>query len=284
VLALLFGAATGVTGCSSDSSGSPEPLRILVTNDDGVGAPGIDALVQALVADPSNVVVVSAPAANSSGSADATVNDNPPPNCAGGTGDGTPAQMASGYDTDVWAVDGCPADAVIYGLANLYPDEPPHVVLSGINKGQNVGDVSGALSQISGTVGAAKTSACLGVPALASSQGDPVEGGDHDYASGAVEVLRWLATNRASLLAGSVPLDNITSINIPTCNTGSIRGQAEVRLGTEVPDYIGGLLDPQDCESQLQDPQDDIEAFFNGFVSITPVPSNSSGTCDDLSD
>jgi 5'-nucleotidase len=273
--------AVGI-GCSSDSS-SPEPLRILVTNDDGVGAPGIDALVQALVEDPSNVVVVSAPAADSSGSGDTTVNDDPPPDCAGGTGEGTAAQMASGYDTNVWSVDGCPADSVVYGLANLYPDAPPHVVLSGINEGQNVGNVSGALSQLSGTVGAAKTSACLGVPALASSQGDPDEGGDHDYASGVAEVLQWLEANRASLLAGDVPLDNITSINIPSCTTGAIRGRAEVPLGTEIPAYIVGLLDPQDCESELEDPQDDIEAFFNGFVSVTPVPSNSSGTCDNLS-
>lgn len=279
--ALGLGVVLGVAGCSSDSS-NPEPLRILVTNDDGVSAPGIDALVQALVADPRNVVVVSAPAANSSGSGDTTVNEDPPPDCAGGDGTGTASQTASGYDTDVWAVDGCPADSVIFGLANLYPDEPPHVVLSGINEGQNIGDISGALSQLSGTVGAAKTSACLGVPALASSQGDPAEGADHDYPSGVDEVLRWLEANRAALSAGTVSLEDITSINIPSCDAGSIRGQAEVPLGTVLPDYVGGLLDEQDCESERQDPQDDIEAFFNGFVSITPVPSNSSGTCDTL--
>jgi len=281
VFAIGLGVAIGVIGCSSDSS-SPEPLRILVTNDDGVAAPGIDALVQALVADSRNVVVVSAPASNSSGSGDTTVNDDPPPDCAGGTGAGTPGETASGYDTDVWSVDGCPADSVIYGLANLYPDSPPHVVLSGINEGQNIGNISGALSQLSGTVGAAKTSACLGVPALASSQGDPEEGDDHDYPAGVAEVLQWLDANRAALLAGTVSLDDITSINIPSCGAGSIRGQAEVPLGTALPDYVGGLLDEQDCESEREDPQDDIEAFFNGFVSITPVPSNSSGTCDNL--
>lgn len=293
VLAIGFAVALGTIGCGSSDDGGTggsggidaETLRILVTNDDGVGAPGIDALVQALVADPNNEVIVSAPASNSSGSGDTTIADDPPPDCAGGTGEGTPAAMESGYDTNVWSVDGCPADSVIYGLENLYPDEPPHVVLSGINEGQNVGDVSGALSQLSGTVGAAKTAACLGVPALASSQGDPADNLDPanwDYASGVVEVLRWLEANRSALAEGTVGLENITSINIPTCDTGMIRGQAEVPLGTEIPDYVSGLLDEQDCESTLEDPQDDIEAFFNGFVSITPVPSNSSGTCDNL--
>jgi 5'-nucleotidase len=287
VLAIGFGIAIGGIGCSSSDDGSSgaETLRILVTNDDGVGAPGIDALVQALVADPNNEVIVSAPVSNSSGSGDTTIADDPPPDCARGTGNGTEAATQSGYDTNVWAVDGCPADAVIFGLGKLYPDEAPHVVLSGINEGQNVGNVAGALSQLSGTVGSAKTAACLGIPALASSQGDPEDNLDPanwDYESGVAEVLRWLEANRSALLGGGVSVENITSINIPTCDAGAIRGRVEVPLGTEIPDYVSGLLDEQDCESTLEDPQDDIEAFFNGFVAITPVSRNSSGTCDNL--
>jgi len=190
-----------------------------------------------------------------------------------------PSATASGYDEATWAVDGCPADCVIYALENLYPDAPPHVVLSGINEGQNVGNVNGALSQVSGTVGAAKTAACLGVPAMASSQGD---GDTVDFDAGVVEVLAWLAGNRAALLAGEVPLENIASINIPSCDTGEIRGQVDVPLATDTHGF--GLLDHQDCESTVMDPQDDVEAFFNGYVSITPVPSNSNTTCDKLND
>ncbi|MFW2388782.1 MAG: 5'/3'-nucleotidase SurE [Polyangiales bacterium] len=268
---------TLATACSSESNDAPAgPLRILVTNDDGVGAPGIDAVVQAVIQDPNNEVIVSAPAEQRSGSADNTIETRP--SC--GTGAASESATMSGYDENVWAVDGCPADSVLYALDNLYPDALPHVVLSGINEGQNVGFVNGgALSQVSGTVGAAKTGACRGVPALASSQG---EGEEIDYESGVVEVLRWLEANRANLLAGNVSLDNITSINIPTCDTGSIRGRVEVPLGTEIPDYINTLVDPQDCESTLENPQDDLEAFFNGFVSVSPVPSNSNETCDKL--
>lgn len=284
VTAFLLGAA--LVGCSSSDGGGTETLRILVTNDDGVEAEGIDIVVQALVADPRNEVIVSAPDGETSGSADARVGDDPPPPCVELTGEASPAATASGYSTDVWAVNGCPADAVIYGLENLYLDEPPHVVLSGINAGQNGGILSGTLiSQISGTVGAAKTAACSGVPALASSQGWPEEGGEFDYEAGLVEVLAWLEDNRAALLAGDVGLENITSINIPSCQEGaSVRGRVEVPLATEGPDFVDGSITvaPQDCESTLEDPQDDLEAFFSGFVPITPVPSNSSGTCDDL--
>ena len=282
ILAFLLAASA----CSSDGNGTTShTLRIMVSNDDGVGAPGIDALVQALVADSNNIVVVSAPAGQASGSADATIDQDPPPVCAGGTGEATEAATASGYDTNVWAVDGCPADAVIYGLENLYPDEPPHVVITGINAGQNAGNVGGAISQISGTVGAAKTAGCLGVPALASSQGDPEDDSDPanwDYPSGVEAVLAWLSENREALSKGEVSVENITSINIPTCNAGSIRGTAEVPLGTVRPDYVESLNGPQDCESTREDPQTDLEAFFNGFVAVTPVPSNSSNTCDNL--
>lgn len=283
ILPLLL-AASACSSSDGDSTTS-SALRIMVSNDDGVGAPGIDALVQALVADSNNIVVVSAPAAQASGSGDATIEQDPPPDCAGGTGEGTEAATASGYDTNVWAVDGCPADSVIYGLANLYPDEPPHLVITGINEGQNAGNVAGALSQLSGTVGAAKTAGCLGVPALATSQGDPEDDSDPanwDYEAGVAAVLAWLSENREALSKGEVSVENITSINIPTCNAGSIRGMAEVPLGTEKPDYVESLLAPQDCESTREDPQTDLEAFFNGFVSVTPVPSNSSNTCDNL--
>ncbi|MBW2381540.1 MAG: survival protein SurE [Deltaproteobacteria bacterium] len=286
VLLLTLGLAVALLGCDSGSGGTGGTagsggsggsggsnggvLRILITNDDGVGADGIDAIVEALRDDPNSEIIVSAPATQQSSTGDSTT-ETPPPLEA------TETTTASGYPAT--AVMGFPADSVIYGLENLYPDAPPHVVLSGINEGQNVGLWNGTLlSQISGTVGAAKTAACLGVPALASSQG---EGDVIDYDSGVAAVLAWLEANRADLLAGEVSLENITSINIPSCDTGSIRGAVEVPLGTEKPDDLV-LTGPQDCESTLENPGDDIEGFFNGFTTITPVPSNSSMTCDKL--
>ncbi len=279
--AFVLGLALAVTGCSDDPQtgtggtggvgGSDTVLRILVTNDDGFDAPGLDAVVEALKDDPRNEVVVSAPLVNQSGSGDMTT-PTPPPLEA------TDVMTASGYPAT--AVDGFPADSVIYALENLYSDDLPHVVLSGINAGQNVGNVAGGIiSQISGTVGAAKTAACLGVPALASSQG---EGETLDFPSGLTAVLTWLESNRAALLAGEVPLDDITSINIPSCDgMGEIRGSLEVPLATTQSEdnFPNG---PQNCESMLEDPTDDVQAFFNGYIAITPVPRNSNNTCDKL--
>ncbi|MGB8223158.1 MAG: 5'/3'-nucleotidase SurE [Polyangiales bacterium] len=270
-------------GCGDSSGGTggsggagAEVLRILVTNDDGVSAPGIDAIVQALRENPNNQIVVSAPATNQSSSGDSTT-PTPPPLQA------TQTTTASGYPAT--AVMGYPADSVLYALQNLYLDEPPHVVLSGINLGQNVGAVmipgvsARVLVDTSGTVGAAKTAACSGVPALAASQG---KAETVDFPSGVAAVLRWLDDNRAALLTGDVSVESITSINIPSCDTGTIRGRLEVPLATENPNGWNLPDGFQDCESTVENPPDDIEAFFNGYTAITPVPSNGNMTCDDL--
>lgn len=136
--------------------------------------------------------------------------------------------------------------------------------------------------RISGTVGAAKTAACRGVPALASSQGEVEGEGALDYDAGVIEVLAWLEANRAALLAGQVSVDAITSINIPSCETGSIRGTLEVPLGADNPNgyVLGGGA--QDCESTVENPPNDIEAFFNGYTSVSPVDRNAQMTCDNL--
>ncbi|UCF46125.1 MAG: hypothetical protein JSU89_02790 [Myxococcales bacterium] len=274
VLLLSLGfAMTSLVGCSSDSSSTSPipngPLRILVTNDDGVGAEGIDVIVEALIENPNNEVTVCAPRVNRSGSADRT-------DCA--TGEATQEMTQSGFPAT--AVDGCPADAVNYALdpANgLYgAGALPHVVISGINEGQNVSET--IATSISGTVGAAKTAARdHGIPALASSQGSSTgfpgapPAAEYDYEAGVPFVLAWLAENRNALAAGTVTTDTVDSINMPTCVTGEIRDQVEVPLAT---DPTGALGVPQDCESELEDPKDDVQAFLNGFTALSEVPAN----------
>lgn len=258
--ALLLAAALS-TGCGNSSSSPPgDTLSILVTNDDGYAAAGIDAIVEALVADSRNVVVVSAPSGNRSGSGDQTG-----PSTLCGNLSVRSATTASGYPAT--AVDGCPSDAVDYALANLYPaGTRPDVVISGINEGQNVSKV--VATQISGTVGAAKTAARNGIPALASSQGVPGPGGVFDYPAGVEAVLDWLADHRLELVVGAMP-PGVESINIPSCNAGSIRGTI---FGLPLAPSIDGALGPQDCESTLEDPDDDVQAFVNGFIPVTTVP------------
>jgi 5'-nucleotidase len=248
-------------GCGSDGTGYT-PLRVLVTNDDGFAAEGIDAIVQALVSDSRNEVTVCAPSGNRSGSADMT---GPSQRC--GDLEVTAETTLGGYPAT--AVNGCPADAVNYALMALYaPNAPPHVVISGINAGQNVSEP--VATRLSGTVGAARTAARNGIPALAASQGGPAVGGTFDYPAGVDAVLRWLEENRRSLQTGVVRPTDIDSINIPSCAGGtSIRGTL---AGLPLAPTTAGIFDAQDCASTLEDPQNDVEAFVNGYVTLSDVP------------
>jgi len=279
LLLLTLGLAVALLGCGTTGSGSAGSggsggaggssgvlLRILVTNDDGVGAEGIDVLVEALIADPNNDVTVCGPATNQSGTGDMT-------DC--GTGNAMDVMTLSGYPAT--AVDGCPADAVNYALDpdnGFYTaDGLPHVVISGINQGQNLGPIT----NISGTVGAAKTAARdHDVPALATSQGSSVgapvapPASDYDYDSGVSAALAWLAEHRSALAAGTVTTDTVDSLNTPTCTAGEVRGLREVRLAADATD----AFEPQNCESTLENPQTDVEAFINGFNALSPVPAN----------
>jgi 5'-nucleotidase len=268
LLLTLSATISSLAGCSDSTNAPSIPLRILVTNDDGVGAAGIDFIVEALRADPNNDVTVCAPLVNKSGASDNTDCD---------TGNATEASTQSGYPAT--AVDGCPADAVNYALdpANgLYAaGSLPHVLISGINQGQNVSE--GIATSVSGTVGAAKTAARdHGVPALATSQGSsegppiPPPDSDYNYEAGVSAALAWLAEHRSALAEGTVTTATVDSINTPTCTAGEVRGLREVPLAADSTD----AFKPQDCESTLETPQNDTEAFINGFNALSPVPAN----------
>jgi 5'-nucleotidase len=269
-----IGLVLATAGCGGDDDSGSAPLRILVTNDDGYAAEGIDAIVEALAADGRNEVVVAAPLANRSGSSDFT---GPSERCGDLTV--TSAATLSGYPAT--AINGCPADAVNYALATLYPpDAPPHVTISGINEGQNISRP--VATRLSGTVGAARTSARRGVPAIAASQGIPAAGDDYDYPRGVEAVLEWLERHRDGLAAkpaetsGGIivvlPPTDITNINVPSCAPGSsVRGTFfTVPLAASAV----GVLDVQDCNSTLplEEVDDDVEAFRNGFITWSRVP------------
>ncbi len=243
-----------ITDCNSPDC-SDQLLRILVTNDDGINAEGIDVIVEALIENPNNEVIVCAPDVEQSGASDNT-------DC--GTLEAVGAETLSGYPAT--AVNGCPADAVNYALGNLYsPGIRPQVVISGINADPNVSEL---VVSASGTIGAARTAARNGVPALAASQARPQVGGRFDFPSGAEAVINWLSVNRARLFcSGAAPL-SITCLNIPSCNEGSIRGTRIVPMAAD----LEGATDPQDCESTLENPANDIEALLNGFIAETNIP------------
>jgi 5'-nucleotidase len=223
-----------------------EPLQILVTNDDGVGAPGIDALVAALGALPDVELTIVAPAENQSGTS---------MNLSEGELVAVDATTASGIEAT--AVAGFPADSVRWAFENL--DVEFDLVVSGSNSGQNIGD----FSTLSGTVGAARYGAQQGVPALAVSQGLVAEG-DIVFDDSVEATIAWITDNRAAYESGTVTL---TSINSPTC-PGGVRGVVQVPLGT----FEGRDPFVVDCASTLEAPVDDVEALVNGFTAITDLP------------
>jgi 5'-nucleotidase len=239
---------TSAAGDVTTTTAAPELLTILVSNDDGVAAEGLDLLVRALAADATLEVIVVAPADEQSGSGDATTPGGAP---------AADAVTAGGFPAV--AVAGEPADAVLHGLDVVLAGDPPDLVVAGINRGQNLGP----LVDISGTVGAARTAARRGLPAVSVSQGVTCDGCPYDYESGVEAFLEWFAANRASLAAGTV-----VNINVPTCAPGSaIRGTVEVASSTEA---VGpSALAVADCASTFTDPTSDVEAFNNGYTTVS---------------
>lgn len=249
------GEGTGSDTTAGDDQTVAGPLHILVTNDDGYDAAGINTLVEALLTLEHVEVTVYAPSGERSGS-------------GGRSTEGeltiTEVETLGGYPAV--AVDGFPADAVRVAIEDHGLE--PHAVISGINAGQNIGPVV----DISGTIGAARAGAARGVPSLALSAGTSAsgeEGYDYDYAVPAA--LDWVEENREALLNGSAEVF-VTSVNTPSCDTGEIRGMVETE-----PDLDGDIMAAlgfQDCTSAVtfDDPDGDVEPFLNGYGTITVVP------------
>jgi 5'-nucleotidase len=232
-----------------------EPFRILVTNDDGIGSDGIDALVNALSELPDVEVTVVAPAENQSGSSDTR---------SEGEVTGSEAATASGFPAI--AVTGTPADSVIYALANVVT-EPPHLIVSGSNDGENIGP----FAQISGTVGAARTGAREGIPGLAVSQGGVTV--EPEFDTGVPIAIDWIVANRDELQARETGgLAPVVSINTPSCgDTGELEGVVETTLDDDFGDFAAFTVD---CSVEVDPIVTDVDAFFSGYAAITLLPED----------
>jgi 5'/3'-nucleotidase len=256
-----------------------QTLRVLVTNDDGIAAPGIAAVVDQLALNPNLQINIVAPATNQSGTGDTVTTSKLLSASPGATASGVPGIALEGY----------PADTVYFGLRQALP-EPPDLVVSGINAGQNIGR---EIVEISGTVGAALTAGRLGIPAIAVSQG---VGTNIDYSAAArytanvVEQMRirprlWTRITRVFPSGQKVVLN----VNFPTCTTGDVRGVAVVPLAqigtvkayelqseegtTQTFRPVIQISNPllSDCTSELVEPANDVEAMNDGFASVTPL-------------
>ncbi len=243
------------TTVAATTTTAVQPLVILVTNDDGIGAPGIDALVTALAKLPDVTLVIVAPAENQSGSSDTT--------SSGAVLSGPGATISGVSGT---AVQGTPADSVNVALDEL--GITPDVVVSGANATQNIG----IFVPLSGTVGAARTAARRGIPAIAVSAGGLA---DQDFVT-AAELAATEVTARRATLGFSANTDHtVVNLNSPTCAAGTaVRGIVDVPVATEFPAGTNGLDLVFDCASTATDPSDDAVALTIGFATRSIVAAD----------
>ena len=175
-------------------------MRVLLSNDDGVHAPGLEALAAAFAGDE---VWVVAPDREQSASSHAISLHRP--------------LRLHELGPRVYAVDGTPTDAVYMGLNLVLRARRPDVVVSGVNHGPNLGnDVL-----YSGTVAAAMEAALLGVNAIAVSLAAPPP---HDFG----EAARFAAALARRVVASPPPAPLLLNVNVPA---GPIRGYRLARLG-----------------------------------------------------
>jgi len=232
-------------------------LHILVTNDDGIEAPGLFSLQKALRE--VGQVTVFAPDHNWSAAGHTKTMHKPLRVNQTTLPDGTLAYTSTGAPSDCVAL-------VILGILNRQPD----LVVSGINQGANVGhDIT-----YSGTVAAAMEAVIFGIPAIAVSL-DSYESQDFDYAA------RFAARLTKLVLEHGLPPNTFLNVNVPAVSEEKIAGIKITRLGKRV--YRDTLVERQDPRgktyywiggeppSGVPEEGTDIWALANNYVSITPL-------------
>jgi len=232
-------------------------MRILLTNDDGVHAPGLE-LLERIARQLSDDVWVCAPAIEQSGTGHSLTLH-------------LPVRLQE-FGERRFAVAGTPTDAINLALRKLFTDRKPDLVLSGINHGENLGDDV----TYSGTISAAMEAALAGIPAIALSQALRMAG--HGFAAAEA----WGEKVLRPLLDLPQAKRTVININFPARAPDEVRGMRVVRQGFH--DYARGTLvegtDPRgrpyfwfgldDIEHTL-DHGTDLEAVNDGFISITPL-------------
>lgn len=229
-------------------------LRILISNDDGIRAPGLIALARELRR--LGEVTIVAPNSNQSASSHSLTLTRP--------------LRIKKHDTLVYSVDGTPTDCVTLAFHELMRGRPPHIVVSGLNHGANMGeDVT-----YSGTVAAAIEGTIMGVPAIAASVTAGYDEG-RTFASAAKFIRRLIPKVRERL-----PKNTLLNINFPVMPRGGYRKSQITSLGRRVyTDIVSTNKDPRGRSyfwiggepSWDRTGDTDAAAVERGTVSITPL-------------
>ena len=235
-------------------------MRILVSNDDGIHAPGLEALTD-IARSLSDDVWVVAPETEQSGSSHSLTLNNP--------------LRLRQIEERKFAVQGTPSDCIILGLKTVLGDVKPDLVLSGVNRGQNMAeDVT-----YSGTIAAAMEGTLLGIPSIALSQVYDFEGDGP---------IRWDVSRRFApdlirrLVAKGWPMDVLININFPPLPPEKIKGAKVVSQGRR---HMGALKvdtrqDPRGNDYYWigfrkrigeREGDTDLKAVRDGYIAVTPL-------------
>jgi 5'-nucleotidase len=213
VTAVLLAVMT--SACAEDSW----PARVLVTNDNGIDDPGLIELARALALVTETHVV--APATDQSGMSNLM--------SAVRKRQFRVEKRDIGAGIDAYALDGTPADCVIFGLAGPLRDRLPDLVISGINGGPNLADDWFG----SGTIGAARCAAYFGFPAIA------VSGLDDDDPDAVRAVVDWVVALAQSEAARGLRAPQYLTVSVPVVHPSSIEG---VEVVTRARGLVSGTL------------------------------------------
>ncbi len=236
-------------------------MRILLTNDDGIGAAGL-AVLEKLVAPFATDLWVVAPLEEQSGTGHSLTLTRP--------------IRLRKMGEQRFAVAGTPTDAVMMALSHLMKDARPDLILSGVNRGANLAEDA----TYSGTVSAAMEGALAGVPSIALSQAYAREGMGADVPFAAAEA--WGERVLKPLLDYPMARGTLLNVNFPACLPDQVQGVRVVQQGLR--DYgrlrIDKRTDPRGfayywfgLAHAVETPghKTDLEAVADGYVSVTPL-------------
>jgi 5'-nucleotidase len=235
-------------------------MRILLTNDDGIYAPGLTVL-ERIAARLSDDIWICAPHEEQSGAGHSLTLTRP--------------VRLKQHDARRFSVTGTPTDAVTMALKKILP-EPPDLILSGVNRGANLGDDV----TYSGTVSAALEGALAGVRAIALSQVYDREGMGDAVPFEAAE--HWGEAVVRPLIDLPFAERTLVNVNFPPLAADAVKGIRVVRQGFH--DYARGSVvegrDPRGFPyfwfglhgiEHTPGHQSDLEAIADGFISVTPL-------------
>lgn len=240
-----------------------EPVHVLVANDDGIDAPGLAPLVAELAADPSYRVTVVAPLHQQSVTGHGLITRRDVEVKAHSAIAGSPA----------WSVDATPATVARLALTALLLDDPPGLVVSGINRGEN--DGLGAWT--SGTIAVAREGAYAGIPSVAVSQQLNWQDPQPDFVAAA----RWAKPVIDAVRDEGLPKGVYLNVNVPVA-TAAIRGYRVAKMGLARSDSARYEIAREDADGsrwytsrwappRMTEAGGDSHALNLGWVTIVPL-------------